>query len=634
MGKINVLSPEVYNRIAAGEVVDGPYSVVKELVENSLDAGATEIEIKIEKAGKQSIQISDNGFGIEKDDLLSVFLPHATSKIKRAEDLDFISTLGFRGEALSSIGSVAMCEIVSRAKGCKEAYKISCDGQKMGEVQPATRDEGTTIKVKNLFFNTPVRAKFLHSDKKEETEITSFITAFILSNPYVRFTYFVDGKIKLHSFGGGMEEALAQVYGPRTISECYKINAEKNGIHILGFIGSQNFFKPNKSYQHVFLNGRRIANNCIQTAMATAYKAYAMKRQYPFYVLSINVALDFVDVNVHPNKSDVRFIDSNLVFTTVYKIISSILDGTAHAADFVVDATRLPVIKSSTAEKNAPGVVYGGKQQIDAKKFDELYESITNVPTYQEAKKALSKDRDEPLIKRQAAMPDTKLGVDIPFESVQTHIYDEKPKKGTDSFEKAKQQEIIYTSSKYVGVLFNTYLMYEQGENVYIIDQHAAHERLLFDKFSATLKNRHVTSQGMLIPYVLNANETEAAFLSDKLESLISLGFDITPIGPTSFKVSEVPSDLKDIDLPSFFAEVLSDISEYKTIKLEEIFKDKLAMTACKHAIKGGNELTKEEKDTLFSLLKGDMGLKCPHGRPICVKLTKAALEKMFKRIV
>ncbi len=278
MAKINILTKDIYNRIAAGEVVDRPYSALKELVENSLDAGATEITIYVEKGGRQLIKVCDNGCGIEPDDMRSAFIPHATSKVSCVEDLEKITTLGFRGEALASISSISRTEIVSRTEG-NEACRVVCEAGYTGKVQPAALDKGTEVIVHDLFFNTPVRAKFLKSDKAEEADIHSFVNRFVLGNPDVAFKYYADGKLKLQSFGNGPEEAIAQVYGAKTISECFRIDAEKNGVRIRGYIGNQNFFRTNKSGQSLFLNGRYIVNNAIASAINNAYASYLMKRQ-------------------------------------------------------------------------------------------------------------------------------------------------------------------------------------------------------------------------------------------------------------------------------------------------------------------------------------------------------------------
>ena len=356
MAKINILPAKVYNRIAAGEVVDRPYSVVKELLENSIDAGATEIEILIEKGGKQLIQVRDNGCGIARDDLQSALLPHATSKIATAEDLDNILTLGFRGEAVASIAAVSKMTITSKTEGA-DCYSIHSDGGEMGEIllEPSG-DNGTEVRVEMLFFNTPVRLKFLKSDKAEETDITNYISRFILNRPNIAFTYYVDGKKVLQSFGGGQEEAIVGVYGPTILQNCYEIKAEKHGIKIHGYIGNQNFSKPNKSYQSVFLNGRYIVNATISAAIGGAYASYLMKRQYPFYVLYISVPMQVVDVNVHPNKMDVRFADNQMIYGCIYSVISAVLDGQSKAMEYIVPSKYVqpPLVEAETPKAVLP----------------------------------------------------------------------------------------------------------------------------------------------------------------------------------------------------------------------------------------------------------------------------------------
>ena len=660
MSKINILSQTVYNRIAAGEVVDRPYSAVKELVENSLDAGATEIEIYIEKGGKQLIKVVDNGSGIERDDLKAAFLPHATSKIAKVEDLDNILTLGFRGEALASISSVAKVEIASVTSGAS-AFKISCDGGKIGEIMPAALEKGTVITVNNLFFNTPVRAKFLKDDKKEEADVTNFITRYILSKPAVSFKYYVDGKLTLQSFGGGLDEAVAQVYGAKVLSQCFKINAEKNGVVIRGFIGNQNFFKPNKTYQSIFLNGRYIVNNTIATAINQAYASYMMKRQFPFYVLNVDVPSDIVDVNVHPSKADVRFIDNRFVFGAVYSVVSSVLDGTAKAADFVLNETRLPEIQSKMDGKDGANKVYKeastAATSADLAQLLQKYDKSSAVA--EDMKAAGIKFAETPAQTYKAKADEAAISFFDPLKDVP--LSEIMPKQKTNTmcvtddtmppslsgniaayevesriFNKKlqEQQKIEYASCKYKGNLFNTYLIYEVADTVYMIDQHAAHERLIYDRLREKLANRNIARQALLVPYIFTANPAEARFLEEKQLLLRNMGFGIAPFGFESFRIDEVPVDLQDINIKEFFDDILAEVDGLKEIKLEDVLKDKIAMTACKHAIKGGMQLTDGEVDALFKLLDGNMGLKCPHGRPICVTLTKKDIEKMFKRIV
>lgn len=650
MKRINILPQSVYNRIAAGEVVDRPYSAVKELIENSLDAGATEIEVFVEKGGKQLIKVIDNGGGIYKDDLKAAFMPHATSKISCAGDLDNILTLGFRGEALASISAISKVEIISATEG-NPAYKISCEGGVLGEIEQTAAVTGTQITVRNLFYNTPVRAKFLKPDKKEETDITSFVSRFILSRPNVRFKYYIDGKPALQSYGGGLEEAVAQIYGAKTVAQCLKINAETEGINIYGFIGNQNFFKPNKSYQSLFLNGRYIVNNTIATAISNAYASYVMKRQFPFYVLNVDVPSEIVDVNVHPNKGDVRFIDNRFIFGTVYKVISSVLDGTAAAADFVIDSVRIPEIKSSADGKEP---VYAKPENalpagLIEKYKPQLKSSLPEAIMQDGGKKAESPERktfdiekELPLHKfYQAEEELKKYGGPWQLDEAPSKVADnslgsvaEKIKEFEKRYFERRQERVDYQSCRYCGTLFNTYLIYECNDSVYIIDQHAAHERLLYDRLIKKIKERKVAAQPLLFPYVVELNNEEFRFIEKNIPVFTEIGFAVAPFGNNSFKVDEVPADLSDINVKEFFDEILTDINSYKEIKLDEILKDKLATAACKHAVKGGMKLSEKEVDALFRMMNGDMGLKCPHGRPVCITLTRRDVEKMFKRIV
>ena len=655
MGRINLLSDEICNRIAAGEVIDRPYSVVKELVENSIDAGATEIEIYIERGGKELIKVVDNGCGIEQDDMRAAFFAHATSKISSLEDIDHIHTLGFRGEALATIASIAQVELISAVEG-KDANKVECDGEFIGKVQAAVAPKGTQIAVRNIFFNTPVRFKFMRSDKKEEGDITNFVTRYILGNPEISFKYYVDGKLTLQSYGGGLEEAVAQVYGANFLPNCFKINVIRNDLHISGFIGNQNFFKPNKTYQSLFLNGRYVVNSVIAGAITNAYAPYAMKRQYPFYALFIEMPDDIVDVNVHPNKADVRFVDNALIYGTVYKVISSILDGTAKAAEYVIEDTVVPEIKSTFADKNAPNHVYSAEFNITEKVRDTDFSDVSGIekyvkPTEQKAVKKKSEPKPDYSVYEDYEEPkQINAETDLPLyryyggsKEIEknkhmifcngSHDYAFKAQlEEAKTRRDAEQAEILFNSYKFRGTLFDTYLLYEMQNDVYIIDQHAAHERLLYDKLCLKLSEPSLAKQGMLIPYIFIVNAEEQEFIEKNMDTIWRMGFSVEPFSPTSYRVNEIPADLPDINLKDFFDEFLVNVGEMKSIELIDILKEKIAQTACKHAIKGGETLTKDEIKALFAMLEGNLGLKCPHGRPICVKLSKTELEKMFKR--
>ncbi len=611
---INVLTPDIYNRIAAGEVVDRPYSVVKELVENAIDAGATEISVEVAGGGKTLIRVTDNGSGIEKDDLPLAFRPHATSKLKTADDLFTVATLGFRGEAIASIASVSEMNILSNAGG--EAFSLSSKGGVLGELQAAAGAKGTTITVEKLFYNTPARLKFLKSDAQEEGDVTNMMARFLLSRPNISFTYTVNGKVKYRSFGDGLKAALAVVYGAEILSNCLEIAADKHGIKLSGFIGNRNFSKPNRSYQSLFVNGRYIVNQTVGAALTNAYAAYLMKRQYPFYVLFLDVPTEIVDVNVHPNKADVRFADNQIIYGSVYSVVSAVLDGNSRALEYLAPS-------AAKAEDKA-----------EAERAGEA--AVHSTMTYAEAKRELQFDVS-PVGGRTPAprfYEPSPMRLEVNEPPRATVDYFEENKKFLERQAQAKQERVDVKSLEYKGELFHTYLFYEAGDCAYIIDQHAAHERLIYDRLREKTEKRAVVSQPMLVPYILEVNAPEFAFLQKNFPLLRELGFEVGEFGGTSVKISAVPSDLMGLDLKAFFGEILDSMESLRAIKLADILKDKLASAACKAAVKGGERLTDEEARALIERTEGDMGLKCPHGRPVAVKVKKSEMEKLFKRIV
>ena len=683
---INILPPEVYNRIAAGEVVDRPYSVVKELVENAIDAGATEITVEAEGGGKKLIRVTDNGSGIRKEDLKAAFLPHATSKLKTADDLAAIFTLGFRGEAVASVASVSKTTILSRAKG-EEAYSLTVEGGVFGEVTPAGGAEGTVVTVENLFFNTPARLKFLKSDASEEGDITAIMARFLLSRPEISFTYLVNGKVRYRSFGDGLESALAVVYGAGTLQNCISIRAEKHGMRLWGYIGNRAYNKPNRSYQSLFLNGRYIVNQTVALAVTNAYGSYLMKRQYPFYVLFLEVPPEVVDVNVHPNKADVRFADNRIVYGTVYSVISAVLDGSSAALEYISPAISSTVGKNKGAVSPLPEAPERASavQPAPSKPAPPEAPAFQAVPDSAAAPSPAPAFKAMPAAAPQTAAPSAQVGSpaakpaprmsveeakrELAFEIPKLHgrervraLEEEKPntfevrsplassrpapqEEREDAFEenkkyllerdeRAKQQKIDPATLIFRGVLFETYLIFERGDEAYFIDQHAAHERLIYEKLKNKCEARTPLSQPMLMPYILTVNAQEFSFLTSQFEALRALGFDIDEFGGTSVKVSAVPLDLFGMDIEAFFREVLSSMESLRAIRLSEIARDKLATMACKAAVKGGERLTEEEAKRLLSDMDGDMGLKCPHGRPAVVRMKKSDFEKLFKRIV
>ena len=672
---IRLLAPNVYNKIAAGEVVDRPYSVVKELVENAIDAGATEITVEIEKGGKKRVRVTDNGSGIAKEDLPLAYSSHATSKLETAEDLFHIHTLGFRGEAIASVASVSHMEIVSRTEG-NDAYALSCSGGVLGEVRPAAGANGTVVTVDDLFYNVPARLKFLKSDTAEEGDIGGVMARFLLSRPEISFTYLSDGKLKYRSFGDGLSAALVAVYGAETLKNCTEIRAEKHGIRLYGFLGNRNFYKANRTYQSLFVNGRYVVNQTVGAAVTNAYASYLMKRQYPFYVLFLEVPPEVVDVNVHPNKADVRFADNQIIYGCVYSIVSAVLDGNSKALEYIVSSPKF-------GETAAQDTLFEGdsalpQEQTEGKSSEKL-EPFSTLPTanaadqpmrdsssrrndgvvqtgapsmsYAQAKKELAFDvsipkGDEPqfldrekvvLEVRQPAMPSlapsSMEGASVSAKP-QEDVFAENQRFLREQTAKMRQDRVDPASLEYKGELFRTYLIYQAGDVAYFIDQHAAHERILYDRLKEAWETRSVVSQPMLIPFVLTLNGQEFAFLEKNFSVLREIGFEIEEFGDTSVRVSAVPADLMEIDLNAFFHDVLSSMESLRAIRLVDLLKDKLATAACKAAVKGGESLSLQEVRALIEQMDGDTGMKCPHGRPAVVKMKKSEFEKLFKRIV
>lgn len=644
MAKINILDKKIYNRIAAGEVVERPYSVIKELIENAIDAGATDIDVTIEDGGKRLMRVSDNGCGISREDLPKAFLPHATSKISAVEDLDKILTLGFRGEALASIGSVSKATILSKTKDDEMGNIIVCEGGVIGDADVYPSDTGTTVSVENLFFNTPARAKFLKASKSEETDITNIITRLILSHPDIAFKYTSDGKVMLQSFGGGLDEAIIEIYGYNTITDCIPIETEKNGIKIGGFIGKNYFTKPNRTYQTVILNGRYVVNNTIQSSMHNAYAAYLMKRQYPFYVLKIDMSPETVDVNVHPNKTDVRFIDNQVIYSTLYSVVTKVLDGSAAALEIVkpnnyvpIDEGSRPIIPQKPITPDEIGEAHCDRPFVSG--FNEELLDQTIWGRYNKSKSAEKEGEFEKTFGVADSHDDEprELGgnkIDDIFAENKKYIAEMEAKKAAEEAEKARQEELkVEPEFKVIGQVLATYLILEKENDIYFIDQHAAHERLLYDKFIEEYKSGNVAEQTMLVPYIFRVNESESEFIIGKFPELRKAGFDISEYDVNEFAVYSVPVLLFDMDLKSFFDDLLSDIS-FKKETMPELIHDKIAMKACKAAIKSGKILSEDEIDALLKAMKYNTALRCPHGRPVTVKISRTEIDKWFKRIV
>lgn len=629
MAKINLLPKEVFNRISAGEVVERPASVVKELFENAVDSGAHNITVSIEKGGIEEIHVQDDGCGMEKEDLIKAFLPHATSKIKNAGDLDFIKTLGFRGEALASIGAVSKASITSATED-GEAYRVNCEGGVIGETLETMGVKGTSVTVSSLFYNTPARLKFLKSEKGEEREVSALTDKLILANPYVAVKYYVDGELIKQSFGEGLQDAVMCVYGKEAVQNCYRISAEKNGLFIRGFLGSPDYYKGNRTYQTVIVNGRYVTDNTVSMAVQNAYANYLMKRQYPFYVLSINIDPSFVDVNVHPRKAEVRFQNNQIVYASVYSVVSKVLDGSKEALDIIEDA---PFI----AEKTAPFIEKEKAEPSEDVGFTS-FKGTSSVGDY-------SKNYDFTPVKKAPSVPLCDVSTEKEVEKT-SEVFncddsaDDIFKENKAYIEKLEAQKNAVQEQidddlpvKFIGQALGTYLINECGDQLIIIDQHAAHERLLFDNFYALVKTRNVVTQTLLVPYTLVVNDEEYELISEMLDLFKEVGFEIRRTDGNTFTVYSVPVELSEMDFNAFFKDVFTD-DRFKNEKIPTVIRETIAQKACKSAIKSGDSLSIEEINCLMDNLKRNWNLKCPHGRPVAIKISRTEIDKWFKRIV
>ena len=646
MARINLLPSEVYNKIAAGEVVQRPASVVKELAENAVDAGATRIEISVERGGIDNVTVTDDGCGIALDELKTAFLPHATSKIASAEDLNTIRTMGFRGEALASIAAVALVTLISKPREQESAGKIEIQGEKI-EITESSGADGTTVCVTSLFYHTPARLKFLKSPRSEESEISNLVQRLILANPNIAFVYRADGEEIYRSEGKGLEDALRSVYGTDILENCLRVRYEKNGVKLSGFVGRGGFSKPNRSYQTLILNGRYVLNQTLSTAVANAYGDFLMKRQYPFYVLSLEIPPEEVDVNVHPAKSEVRFADANKMFGIVYKTVFSTLrgaDSAAPNASFAEDLFKKEPARVTFVPATAPdaekriqteiptATVSARESERPAELRVDRTNSEANPETNPNPAPILPQSEPKPSENRTTQSPnstETEAPARNPSQKTEDDEYEYAPRREFDRW--IYDPEIDVSRLRIVGTIFQTYIIVEYVNDFYLIDQHAAHERLLFDRFRNEVVNNSV--QPLLIPYILTLNPQEDQIFSELVERLKRLNFEIEPFGAGSYKVSGIPLVLTGFDIDEFFREMTEDLKVFRNLTDFETVRDKIAQKACKAAVKAGDELSVNEIRALLSFMKKST-LRCPHGRPIVLKFSKTEVEKWFKRIV
>lgn len=642
MTEIKILDKTIFNRIAAGEVVERPASIVKELVENAIDAGATTISIAVKGGGVDFIRVADNGKGIDSNDIKTAFLPHATSKIHSIDDLDGIATLGFRGEALPSIAAVARVTMISRqendALGCRYCIDNGTEID-FGEMGAPT---GTSVTVENLFERIPARKKFLSKNSIEENVITNLVERFILSHSDIAFTYTLNDKNIYLSNGNGVENAIKTIYGNEYFANMLKIDSNMSGIRLSGYINKPSFTKHSKAFQTLIINGRYVVNEEISYTIYGCYQKYLMKRQYPTYVLYLDVPYDLVDVNVHPSKMQVRFAIPGMI----KKLVSdTIKEQALPSASIPKDIYYDDIFTASEHKDNRTPAPH--LKTIEENGFT-VYTPITEeslTPLKQNDIENTSSDVDTldimPLFET-AHVDSSVLGETRKPDAIQDTLdnrverFRESTQAENASTLSSQKRFNIEPTTKIIGKLFNTYIIIEAENDIYLIDQHAAHERILYDRYLAEYKNGGVAVQNMLIPYEFTVSAAEAELISDRLSALASVGFNIYKHKkPNTFLLKTVPLCCVGLNARSFINDFLSDDFTGTKRLLPESFTEKLMQHACKSAIKGKDDLSEIEIKSLLHQIRTEVNeLFCPHGRPIAIKISRSEIEKWFKRLV
>lgn len=624
MGKIRPLSENLIGKIAAGEVVERPAAAIKELVENSLDAGATTVTVEIREGGLSYIRVSDNGSGIDESDIRMAFERHATSKISREQDLDSIATLGFRGEALASIAAVSRVTMTTRTAERETGLKVTNEGGKITDIRETACPQGTTITVSDLFYNVPVRKGFMKKSGQEATAVHDLMTQLLLSRPDVSFRYISNGKTEYHSPGDGQTAtAMQTVYGSRAMKEMHAVDDHGNGLVIKGFVGIGENARGNRNQEFFFINGRVMHSKILNDAVETACRERIMIGKFPVCALYITIAYEAVDVNVHPNKLQVRFRDE----TGVYEAVLSAVLNAIRVRDAFEQPVEMVLIKEREPERQP---VY--KESV--KPFivqDRIVQVSKTLPP--EAASPVPPERPVPEFREVRKPENTFAG--IPDIQEKQPSFVTAPPQVPAVKESAEQVSTILQNikkpMKIFGALFNTFILVEYEDQLLMVDQHAVHERLLFDKLMQ--EQRSQAGQELLVPVIISVTNAEQRLLEENRDTLESIGLVVESFGERDIAVRTVPMILGEAQTQDFIREVITELENGKDPTFEKK-RTALLQTACKHAVKGGEALTEDElRSLLDTMIEKKVTPTCPHGRPLVVAISHYELDKKFKRI-
>ena len=609
---IQLLDPSTIDKIAAGEVVERPAAVVKELVENAIDAGANAITVEIKEGGISFIRITDNGCGIAREEIPMAFTRHATSKIKNIEDLLTIHSLGFRGEALSSVAAVAQVELITK----REEDLIGCRYEIHGSKEVANEEvgcpDGSTFLIRNLFYNTPVRAKFLKTKTTEGGYISEVMLHFTLSHPEIRFRFIWDGKTKIQTSGNGnVKDNIYQQFGPDITKAILPVCVEKDGMKLEGFVGKPEISRGTRNFMYYYINGRYIKSPIVTKAIETAYEGFTMTNRFPFVVLFLTIDSAFLDVNVHPTKMEVRFMNQEEVFELFQKEIHQVLH----------EATLIPKVAPGKEEKKPLSAQIPGPPENP---IPEPFER----KRMEETKKVEPEENGKNETKQQPLPVNSPV---IPPREEQPRVKYEQ-----QSFFKnemlAEEDRIKF---RLIGQVFGTYWMIEYGEEMLIIDQHAAHEKILYEQLMEELADNHVYSQNLVTPLLISLTHKEKEMLGKCKEAFSKLGFEIEEFGGDEYAIVAVPSHFLHLVSKDLFYGILDELIENPMADRIEKITDRCATISCKAAVKGNHTLSFAEANELIDkMLHAKDPYHCPHGRPTTISMSKKEFEKKFKRIV
>lgn len=681
MRKIAVLDQQTIDKIAAGEVVERPSSIVKELVENAIDAGATAVTVEITDGGKKMIRITDNGGGMERDQVPLAFLRHATSKIEKVEDLEHIASLGFRGEALSSIAAVAQVELITKTPSALSGVRYVINGGVQESLEDMGAPEGTTFLVRNLFYNTPARSKFLKSDTTEGNYVSTLMEQLVLSHPEISFKYIQNKQVKLHTSGNyNIKDVIYNIYGRDITKALLEVSYENDFMKIEGFVGKPEISRGNRTFENYYINGRFVKNRIIAKGIEDAYKGFLMQHKFPFVSLHIQMEGNDLDVNVHPSKMEVRFARGTEVYDAVYETVHKALT-TREMIQTVPFGKEEPVKKLSSVVK--PGDV---PEPFEMKRRAEMPEYRTQVAnTVNRTSNVSIKGNDRTVSAPDTAMDKKQISsystlprgtitmaeqavreqkiyqTKDPFTKAEEklfegtindkNIHEKQPdamqvnmSQEVEKQQKPQQLELFEekllapesrSRHQLIGQIFDTYWLVQFEDKFFIIDQHAAHEKIYYERFVKRFREQTVESQYLSPPLIVSLNLQEEALLKANRKYFEDFGFEIEPFGGKEYCINAVPANLYGLTEEELFLEMLDNLASEKDKDPLGIFASRLATMACKAAVKGNHQMSDREANALIDeLLTLENPYHCPHGRPTIISMTKTELEKKFKRIV